>query len=55
MTGIRVRGNATPEELAAVFAVLARTAGAAPAPDPYTAWRTLRQNSLPQGATAARR
>ncbi len=48
MSGIRVRGNATPEELAAVLTVLARTAEASPAPDRYTRWRILRQRSLRQ-------
>jgi hypothetical protein len=40
MTGVRVRGNATREELAAVLAVLTRPV--IPATDPYTQWRFVR-------------
>ncbi len=39
--GARVRGNATPEEVAAVVAVLAQLERG-PEPDRYTEWRRTR-------------
>ena len=45
--GVLVRGNATPEEVAAVLAVVATRSG--PAPDAYTRWRQGRLAALRGG------
>lgn len=45
---LRVRGNATPEELAAVLAVLAQTDRGAE-PDRYTQWRSTRLAAVRAG------
>ena len=52
MSAVRVRGNATADELAAVLALLCAR-GAEPR-DRLAEWRTLRQKSLPGGAIARR-
>jgi acyl-CoA carboxylase epsilon subunit-like protein len=44
-TGVQVRGNATPEELAAVVAVLTQLERGAE-PDRYTQWRRTRLAAL---------
>ena len=46
--GVRVRGNATAEELAAVFAALAER----PALTPYERWRRTRIAALSRPASA---
>jgi hypothetical protein len=43
-TSVLVRGNATPEEVAAVLAVVTSRSDAAP--DPYTQWRQGRLAAL---------
>jgi hypothetical protein len=45
---ILVRGNATPEEVAAVLAVVTSRSDAAP--DPYTRWRQGRLAALRRSA-----
>jgi hypothetical protein len=47
VTGVRVRGNATPEELAAVVAVLAQLERGTE-PDRYAQWRRTRLAALRQ-------
>jgi hypothetical protein len=46
--GVRVHGNATAEELAAVVAVMAQVERAA-VPDRYTEWRRVRLAALRTG------
>jgi hypothetical protein len=46
MDGVTVHGAATAEEIAAVLAVLSRTAGAEPEPDGYERWRAVRRRAL---------
>lgn len=49
MTGrLRVRGNATAEELAVVVALVSHVEGGAP-PDPYAQWRLSRLAALRPG------
>jgi hypothetical protein len=43
---VQVRGNASPEELAAVLAVVARGQSTARPPDPFTQWRSTRLAAL---------
>lgn len=44
--GVRVSGAATPEELAAVLAVLTRVGRDEPQPDAYARWRAGRHRAL---------
>jgi hypothetical protein len=53
MTAIRVKGNATDEEIAVVLTALARVTAADP--DPYRQWRDIRLSAVTrEGATGAR-
>jgi len=53
--GVRVRGAATAEEVAAVLAVLsAQPAAADPPPDGYTRWRAGRRQALRRAGEADR-
>jgi hypothetical protein len=46
MSGVRVRGAATAEELAAVLAVLSRPAEGDEQPAGYARWRDVRRQAL---------
>jgi len=50
-----VRGGATPEELAAVVAVLRRPAAGQPPEDGYARWRRIRLAALRRDVGADRR
>jgi acyl-CoA carboxylase epsilon subunit-like protein len=46
MNGLSVRGSATPEEVAAILAVLTRVGRDEPQPDAYARWRAGRQRAV---------
>ena len=52
---VAVRGGATPEELAAVVAVLRRPAAGQPPEDGYARWRRIRLAALRRDVGADRR